>query len=43
MRNSYRYNRKATDKKIEIKLAIPGLKKEDFKIELHRKIVAITS
>jgi HSP20 family protein len=30
-------------KKIEIELAAPGLKKEDFKIELDNKMLTISS
>jgi HSP20 family protein len=36
-------NLKETDKKIEIELAAPGLKKEDFKIELDNKMLTISS
>jgi HSP20 family protein len=36
-------NLRETDKKIEIELAAPGLKKEDFKIELDNKMLTISS
>jgi HSP20 family protein len=36
-------NLKETDKKIEIELAAPGLKKEDFNIELDNKMLTISS
>lgn len=36
-------NLKETDKKIEIELAAPGLKKEDFKIEIDNNMLTISS
>lgn len=36
-------NLKETDKKIEIELAAPGLKKEDFKIEVENNMLTISS
>lgn len=36
-------NLKETDKKIEVELAAPGLKKEDFKIEIDNNMLSISS
>ncbi|PRZ22886.1 Hsp20/alpha crystallin family protein [Flavobacterium granuli] len=36
-------NLKETDKKIEVELAAPGLKKEDFKIEIDNNMLCISS
>ncbi|WP_367769311.1 Hsp20/alpha crystallin family protein [Flavobacterium sp. WC2421] len=36
-------NLKETDKKIEVELAAPGLKKEDFKVEIDNNILSISS
>lgn len=36
-------NLKETDKKIEIELAAPGLKKEDFKVEVENNMISISS
>jgi HSP20 family protein len=36
-------NLKESDKKIEVDLAAPGLKKEDFKIELENNLLTISS
>ncbi|HEY4617248.1 MAG TPA: Hsp20/alpha crystallin family protein [Flavobacterium sp.] len=36
-------NLKETDKKIEIELAAPGLKKEDFKVEIDNNMLSISS
>jgi HSP20 family protein len=36
-------NLKETDKKIEIELAAPGLKKEDFKVEVDNSMLSIFS
>jgi HSP20 family protein len=36
-------NLKETDKKIEVELAAPGLKKEDFKVEIDNNILTISS
>jgi HSP20 family protein len=36
-------NLKETDKKIEIELAAPGLKKEDFKVEVDNNMLSISS
>ncbi len=36
-------NLKETDKKIEVELAAPGLKKEDFKVQIDNNILSISS
>ncbi|WP_413997964.1 Hsp20/alpha crystallin family protein [Flavobacterium sp. W1B] len=36
-------NLKETDKKIEVELAAPGLKKEDFKIQIDNNMLSISS
>lgn len=36
-------NLKETDKKIEVDLAAPGLKKEDFKVEIDNHMLTISS
>jgi HSP20 family protein len=36
-------NLKETDKKIEVELAAPGLKKEDFKVEINNNMLTISS
>lgn len=36
-------NLKETDKKIEVELAAPGLKKEDFKVEIENNMLSISS
>jgi HSP20 family protein len=36
-------NLKETDKKIEVELAAPGLKKEDFKVEIDNNMLTISS
>ncbi|MGO4818713.1 Hsp20/alpha crystallin family protein [Flavobacterium sp. W22_SRS_FP1] len=36
-------NLKETDKKIEIELAAPGLKKQDFKVEIDNNMLSISS
>ncbi len=36
-------NLKETDSKIEIELAAPGLKKEDFKVEVENNMISISS
>ena len=36
-------NLKETDTKLEIELAAPGMKKEDFKVEIDNNILAISS
>ncbi|NGY37974.1 Hsp20/alpha crystallin family protein [Flavobacterium sp. XN-5] len=36
-------NLKETDKKINIELAAPGLKKEDFKVEIENNMISISS
>ncbi|SDX88337.1 Hsp20/alpha crystallin family protein [Flavobacterium degerlachei] len=36
-------NLKETDKKIEIELAAPGLKKQDFKVEVDNNMLSISS
>ncbi|UQD57250.1 Hsp20/alpha crystallin family protein [Flavobacterium sp. K5-23] len=36
-------NLKETDKKIEVELAAPGLRKEDFKVEINNNMLFISS
>jgi HSP20 family protein len=36
-------NLKETDKKIEIEMAVPGLKKQDFKVEVENNLLSISS
>jgi HSP20 family protein len=36
-------NLKETDKKIEVELAAPGLKKEDFKVEINNNMLMLSS
>jgi HSP20 family protein len=36
-------NLKETDKKIEIEMAAPGLKKQDFKVEVENNLLSISS
>ena len=36
-------NIKETDKEFMLELAVPGMKKDDFKIELHKDVLTISS